>query len=206
MRAIRTYSRDEGLVNLRREQIARGASRLFVKKGYDKASIREIAKGCNMSIGTLYHYIGSKEDVLRLVFEYFMSREVRFREYVRELISLSPTEALRKAIDRYYRGVDDIQDMTLIAYQESMNLQRRVLERVLEQETNIIVAFEEILARGGESGEFRIDDINLVANNIVVIGDTWAFKRWFLSKRYTIEDYIREQSKIIFEGISSHNR
>lgn len=205
MSSIRTYSRDKDLVNLRREQIARSAALLFVKKGYAKASIREIAKVCHMSIGTLYHYVGTKEDILSLVFDYVMAREAQFTEIISSYDILPPTEALQKAIEDYYRGIDDIQDMVLLAYQESKNLQQKVRERTFEQEISIIKVFEEILARGCETGEFKVNDITLVANNIVVIGDTWAFRRWLLAKRYTLEEYIREQTNIIIEGIRSQN-
>jgi len=206
MLSIRTYSQDDNLVNTRREQIARGAARLLVKKGYDKTSIREIAKACHMSIGTMYHYVGSKEDILSLVFEYFMSRNVIFCEYVNSLKGLAPKEALMKAVERYFRGVDDIQDMALLAYQESRNLKRDVLKQVFEREKEIIGALEEILTKGCQTGEFKIDNVRLAASNIVVIGDSWALKRWLLSKHYTIDDYVREQTKILMEGISLHNK
>jgi AcrR family transcriptional regulator len=204
--SIRTYSRDKDLVNLRREQIARSAALLFVKKGYDKASIREIAKVCHMSIGTLYHYVGTKEDILSLVFDYVMAREAQFTAIISSYDILPPTEALQKAIENYYRGIDDIQDMVLLAYQESKNLQQKVRERTFEQEISIIKVFEEILVRGCETGEFKVSDITLAANNIRVIGDTWAFNRWLLAKRYTIEEYIREQTNLILDGIRSHSR
>ena len=159
-----------------------------------------------MSIGTLYHYVGKKEDILSLVFDYVMAREAQFTEIISSYDILPPTEALQKAIENYYRGIDDIQDMVLLAYQESKNLQQKVRERTFEQEISIIKVFEEILARGCEAGEFKVNDITLVANNIVVIGDTWAFRRWLLAKRYTLEEYIREQTNIIIEGIRSQNR
>jgi AcrR family transcriptional regulator len=204
--SIRTYSQDKDLVNLRREKIARSATILFVKKGYDKSNIREIAKVCGMSIGTLYHYVGSKYDILSLVFDYVMSREAQFGEIVSSFNTLPPTEALQKAIEVYYRNIHEIQDMVLLGYQESKSLQREVRERTFEQEKSINSEFEKILARGCETGEFKVSDITLAANNIRVIGDTWAFNRWLLAKRYTIEEYIREQTNLILDGIRSHSR
>lgn len=159
-----------------------------------------------MSIGALYHYVGSKDDILSLVVEFIMTQETLFSEYVSSYETLPPTEALRKAIENYYRGIDDIQDMVLLAYQESRNLHQKVRERVFEQEANIIRVFEEILNRGCQTGEFTVDDVTLVANNIVVIGDTWAFRRWLLAKRYTLDQYIKEQTDIIIDGIRSHTR
>jgi len=204
--SIRTYSRDKDLVNLRREQIARSAAVVFVKKGYDKASIREIAKACRMSIGSLYHYIGTKEDILRLVFEYLAFREREFIDSLSSYETLTPTELLRKAIGIYYQAIHDIQDIVVLAYQETKSLKRPEREFTFEKERIIISVFEELLDRGCKAGEFEINDITLVANNIVTIGDTWAFRRWLLQKRYTLEDYITEQTNIIIDGIRSRNR
>lgn len=204
--SIRTYSQDKELVNLRREQIAKSTARLFVKKGYDKTTIREIAKACCMSIGTLYHYIGSKEDILGLVFDYVMSSSLQLSERVSIYDTLPPTEAMQKAIEDYCQSVNDIQDMILLAYQESKSLQRRDRERTFEQEKVLISVFERILARGCKTGEFKVNDITLVSNNIVVIGDAWAFKRWLLAKQYTLQEYIKEQTNLILDQIRSHNR
>ncbi len=40
---------------------------LFQEKGFHRATTREIAKAAGFSIGTLYEYIRTKEDVLYLV-------------------------------------------------------------------------------------------------------------------------------------------
>lgn len=202
-RIMRTYCRDKQLVNLRREQIARYASRVFVHKGYTKTNIREIAKACRMSIGTLYHYIGSKEDILYLVFDYAMSRESKFIESISSTCdNLSPTEALRKAIEAYYQAIDEIQDTTVFMYQETKSLEPNARQHVLELERNMLSVFEKLLARGNESGEFKINDVSVAANNIVILGDAWAFRRWLLRKRYsTVEEYLREQTTHIFRGI-----
>lgn len=45
----------------------KGAVNLFIEKGFHRTTTREIAKASGFSIGTLYEYIGTKEDVLYLV-------------------------------------------------------------------------------------------------------------------------------------------
>ena len=69
-KGMRTFSSNEGLVSERREHIAKSVAPLFVKKGYGQTSIREIARACEMSMGHLYYYIGSKEDVLQIMMDY----------------------------------------------------------------------------------------------------------------------------------------
>lgn len=48
----------------RREQVLDGSARVFAEKGYDAASIRDIARSATMSAGGLYHYCSNKQDLL----------------------------------------------------------------------------------------------------------------------------------------------
>ena len=64
---IPSVVKNRKLVEKRRQQIIRGACDLFVRKGFHRTTTREIARECGLSIGTMYEYIQSKEDVLYLV-------------------------------------------------------------------------------------------------------------------------------------------
>ena len=66
-REVKSSVKDESLIEKRREQMIRGAVKLFKEKGFHRATTREIAKAAGFSIGTLYEYIRTKEDVLYLV-------------------------------------------------------------------------------------------------------------------------------------------
>ena len=46
-----------------RERIDRAAIRLFVERGVDGTSIRQIAKEAGISVGALYNHYPSKEDM-----------------------------------------------------------------------------------------------------------------------------------------------
>ena len=64
---VKSSVKDESLIEKRREQMIQGAVKLFKEKGFHRATTREIAKEAGFSIGTLYEYIRTKEDVLYLV-------------------------------------------------------------------------------------------------------------------------------------------
>lgn len=51
----------------RKRRIVDTALQLFSKNGYDKTSIRDIAKHANMSLGLLYNYFASKEQLLEAI-------------------------------------------------------------------------------------------------------------------------------------------
>lgn len=53
----------------RMHQILKHAARVFHEKGYDRATIRDVAKAAEMSLAGLYYYIKSKEELLFLIQE-----------------------------------------------------------------------------------------------------------------------------------------
>lgn len=50
-----------------RAKIIQTALALFSKQGFEKTSIREIAKAANISLGLLYNYFDSKEGLLKAI-------------------------------------------------------------------------------------------------------------------------------------------
>lgn len=77
--------KDQQLIKVRREQIIKGAIKLFKEKGFHKTTTREIASESGFSIGTLYEYIRTKEDVLFLVCD---SIHEQVRERIAQAIDL----------------------------------------------------------------------------------------------------------------------
>lgn len=49
--------------------ITQAALQEFAKKGYHQASVREIARAAGLSLAGLYHYVGSKSELLFLVID-----------------------------------------------------------------------------------------------------------------------------------------
>ena len=52
------------LIQARREQILAAAAEVFSQKGFQGATIREIAAGAGVAEGTLYNYFSSKREIL----------------------------------------------------------------------------------------------------------------------------------------------
>jgi AcrR family transcriptional regulator len=199
---IRTYSRNERLITERREHIARSVAPLFVKKGYERTSIREIADACAMSMGHLYYYIGGKEDVLQIMMDYDLHF---YNDFVKHIVSSSesmrPTEQLVTVIDQFFRGTDSVADFTLFFYQETKNLQPEARRIIMEREKSLVAEFEKILRRGVIAGEFKIDNVTIMANNIVLTCHMWVLRRWLLKKVCTLDEYIASQTEYILRAV-----
>jgi AcrR family transcriptional regulator len=197
--AIPTQVKDPELVERRRRQIADAAVRLFIKKGFHKTTTRQIARAAEISIGSLYEYFNCKEDILYLVCDFIHSE---MEQGVANAMAKAAggRDALAKVIREYFLVCHRMSDFILMIYQETQSLPSQWRKRVLENELRITGLLVGVLARLSKSGELpNLDErsIEITAHNIVVIGHMWTFRRWFLSKHYTIEDYIRIQTAAI---------
>jgi AcrR family transcriptional regulator len=196
---IPTYIKDPKLVRERRRQIVDASVQLFIAKGFHRTTTREIARATGISNGLLYEYVRSKEDVLYLVCDAIHAE-----------VEQGVAEALRKAsggrdvlaamIREYFLVCHRMSDHILLIYQETKTLPLHWQKKVLENEvrlTDIFVNALKILMSSGELSRMDSNSIELIAHNIVVLGHMWTFRRWYLSSRYTIEDYIQIQTDFI---------
>jgi TetR/AcrR family transcriptional regulator, cholesterol catabolism regulator len=201
-RKVLASVKDERLIEKRRGQMVKGAVTLFKEKGFHQTTTREIARAAGFSIGTLYEYIRQKEDVLYLVCDTIYD-QVHMRLEQDIDIKQGTIESLKQAIKSYFKVMCDMQDEVLIMYQETKSLSKEALPYVLKKEKNLATIFKEIIESCVESGELTLSEqeCELIAHNIVVQGQMWAFRRWELQKIYTHDQYIELQTKIILQGI-----
>jgi AcrR family transcriptional regulator len=203
-RSIRTYNKADELVASRRQDIAQCAKNLFVEKGYDKTSVREISDACGIGVGNIYRYVGSKEDILYMVLDYCISPIVQFcDDYSGNLESLEPTEALRNAMTRYYQMIGELKEVLLVAYLELRNMDANFRRQTLQTESRIVAVFERLLERGCEAGVFKVDNATLVAHSIVVLADMWAVRQWFFRGRYNLDEYVSVLTDFVLRAIQT---
>ena len=188
----------------RRRQVLMAAARLFLKKGIHKTTMREIARESGIVVGTLYHYINTKDDIMTLIMDEELTAVHDFiRDSERTLAKLGPVKTLRLTIDRYLHMIDVSQDLQVFWYQESGNILPDQRRRLLEVEDKLAAMYSKILQAGCRSGDFQVNDPLLTAHDIIVLGDMWAFRRWFTGKHCTLDEFIRHQTDLILAGISS---
>lgn len=196
---IPTQIKNRHLVELRRRQIIDAAVHLFIDKGFHKTTTRQIARAAGLSIGSLYEYIESKEDVLYLVCD---AIHAEIEQGVSEALNRARKghNSLADVIREYFLVCDRMNNHILLIYQETQSLPPQWRKKVLENEVRITGIFVEVLAKLIATGKLPALEekfIELVAHNITVLGHMWTFRRWYLARHYRIEDYIEMQSKFI---------
>lgn len=188
----------------RREQIVEAAVDLFISKGFHKTTTREIARASGFSIGTLYEYIESKEDVLYLVCDSIHTEvEKKMEEAMVE--SRTGAETLRHAIQGIIHVMNVVDDKVLLIYQEIKSLPSEPMQYVLKREEQISEFFEQILRKGIDDRSLSLDPnfVKLMANNIIVLAEMWVFRRWALRKHYTLDEYIEMQTNLLLSSFQA---
>jgi len=198
---IPTQVKNPDLVERRRRQIADAAVQLFMEKGFHKTTTRQIAQAAGISIGSLYEYFTCKEDILYLVCDSIHSEVERG---VTEAMARASEGrmVLAEVVREYFMVCNRMSDFILLIYQETHSLPAQWQQRVLENElriTGLLVAVLARLAAAGTLPAMEDNQIEIAAHNIVVLGHTWTFRRWYLARHYSIEDYIRLQTDFIMK-------
>ena len=199
IKGISTQIKNPDLVEQRHRQIVDAAVQLFIKQGFHKTTTRQIARAAGFSIGLLYEYIASKEDILYLVCDAIHAEVERG---VSEAMTRASggRSSLAEVIREYFLVCNRMSDHILLIYQETQSLPPQWRKKVLENEVRITGIFMDVLERLISSGDLpHLSEryMELIAHNISVLGHMWTFRRWFLARHYSIDDYIVLQTQFI---------
>jgi AcrR family transcriptional regulator len=190
---IRSGITNDNLLLKRRREIVLKSSKVFLKKGFDRTTVPELAKEMGMSVGGLYRYIGSKEDFIRLIIEHMdYQNYINLTEHSRVMDKLPPIEALTVGIEIFYKLVDELETFYNFLNHVMVNLSPENRKKLVNSELNIIVQFESVIKRGIALGLFKAEDPSYLAHLIVLAGHGWANRNWYLKDKYTIEQYIQK--------------
>lgn len=207
MRKVRTFSSDKELVNQRRNYIVKIATGLIAKKGYNRVNTRELAAALGMSTGGLYHYIGSKEDILYLIINFTseLTSQVldRLQAYLKDM---TPIVAIIESIRIYLETIEGYRDFHNFLNHIMLSLSVNDRKIIYQSESRVVEYFENLLQSGVEKGDFEIQDSKLIAHNIVAIAHTWANRGWYLKRYYTLEKYTQEEIAVILQQITKLSR
>lgn len=198
---VKTRIKSAELIRRRRKQIIDAAIRLFTAKGFHNATVREIADEAGLTMGSLYNYINSKEDIIYIVYDYIT--EI-LREEAREAIKgiSDPKERLRAAVRQNLQSVYHHQDIVMFIYKASSHLDKESLYDVLSRETEYIQFFEDLLR--GYFAENPVDEsrLKLAADLLTYIPVIMTFRRWSLRRRFTsMEEVMEGILAFILKGI-----
>lgn len=127
----------------RRQALLHTAAREFAQRGYQATSMGDLSSASGLAAGGLYHYIGSKEELLFAILAQLMDPLLEDARAI-EASGAPAEEQLRELLRVWLAHIERHHDHMLVFTQE-----RRVLERDerWKQVRESRQAFEEVLGR-----------------------------------------------------------
>lgn len=146
----------------RRDAIIDTSARLFARRGYHATGIAELCTANDLGKGALYHYIGSKEELLAAIHDRVMDEVMMGAARVADAGG-SPTEQLAMHGDALLDVIHRYPDHVWVFLHEFPALTGERAERFRRRRRDYERQVEAVLRAGVETGEFRSVDPWLTA-------------------------------------------
>ena len=146
----------------RRKYLIDAAAKAFAEGGYKETSIADLTAATGLAAGGIYHYIGSKENLLIAICDDLLAPLL---EQGREIVAredLPPERRLRGLIRAWLAHVETHRAHMLVFAQERHLIEREPQWRaVRRQRKQFEQLLDDILASGEAAGTMRFDDRGL---------------------------------------------
>jgi AcrR family transcriptional regulator len=177
---IHSAAKNTDLIQRKRQQIVDGACQVFFEKGYHPTTIRDIARACDMSMGQLYHYITSKDDVLYLVHRHVQSTWHKYLENSNYEEIKDPIQKLSKALHRTLKFAFENRRLLQFVNAESKYLDKKHLEVVLDMDERNVIGFWHKMLREVNAKKSIKGDLGFLASLITYLVVFPALRGWTL--------------------------
>ncbi|RYY41831.1 MAG: TetR/AcrR family transcriptional regulator [Chitinophagaceae bacterium] len=142
--------------NEKQLQIIRTAEALFAQKGYEGASVRDIAEAAGVNSAMISYYFGSKEGLIKALFE---ERTTDMALKVDALLrndALSPWEKIESLIDDYVdRIAAKVQFHKIMMYEQMLEKNSFLTQLLNELRMRNIEKVRALLKQGQDAGIFN---------------------------------------------------
>ncbi|MFC5682983.1 TetR/AcrR family transcriptional regulator [Flavobacterium sp. MAHUQ-51] len=188
--------------NEKQIQILLIAEKLFAENGFEKTSIRTIAKEADINIAMVSYYFGSKEKLLEALIIYRTSDlKIKIENLSHE--KLDPVEKIDKLIELYINRIRCNKGIYRILHFEFSSEEKEDKLKVLnEVRDKNLKSLETIIHEGQEKGIFR-KDVNIPLIPPTIMGTFFHFsmnKAYFkkllnLETDEAFEEYLQTKFK-----------
>lgn len=202
---VQTNIKNQELVNKRRRQIIESSTKLFFEKGFDQTTMRDISRASGLTMGSLYDYIETKEDILFLVYTDLLDRVYEginaaaglenWTERPKDIAVL-----LRHHLEQMYGLTQAVQ----LLYRESWARGRKMHEQMRAIDQQYVEEFARLLENGNKAGVFKVEEPRIVANLIILTVALPAIREWGVYK-IDREKLISNVVEFIIRGLSPFN-
>lgn len=188
-------------VSSRRRQLLDAAVAVMERTGFHQMSMQALADEAQVSVGLIYKYFDSKEEILLDaivgILEAFSDQLAPAMEAAGE----DPVDRIAAGFDRYVRIIDANRHAVALTYRESRTLPPEGRARIMELEVATAAPLRAAVESGIAAGVFAAVDVDLMVYDLVMLAHAWALKHWHFGRLYDLDTYIHKQFGFAFNTL-----
>lgn len=173
---------------------------LFYRRGFQAATLREIAERVGMRVGSLYNHIESKNELLFEIMEKVMTDLLDEQRSI--AISPDPVGRLRDLVHHHVRFHAHRVKEEFIGNSELRSLDPKQRARIVALRGEYEALFEDVLSEGISAGVFVAVDVKVAVYGILALASgvaAWYSPRGRLSADQIAEDY----AALVVRGVAT---
>ncbi len=140
----------------KKNHILQTAEKLFAEKGYDAATVRDIADEAGVNLAMISYYFGSKEKMLESLFH---ERMVATKLKVEQLMhndNISPFGKVEIMLDEYIKKVITNQNFySILLCEQVMKKNHEIIKLLKELKLGYATMFRELVKEGQKKKVFK---------------------------------------------------
>jgi AcrR family transcriptional regulator len=137
------------------ERLLAEATRLFAERGYDRTSVQEIVEAAGVTKGALYHYFGSKDDLLHEIYARVLRLQTERLDAIAARSGVPVRERLAEAAaDVVVTSIENLDD-TKIFFRSMHQLSPEKQQAVRAERRRYHERFRALVEEGQRTGHFR---------------------------------------------------
>lgn len=178
----------DGEAGERQAEILRAATRVFAQRGYHHATIEEVAGELSLTKAGVYHYFGSKQQILEAICNQAIDASGAVLKKALDEPG-NPTERLRRAAEAYASLVllDDSLSVFIRFFDD---LSPPVRAQIRKRRKRIARLLYRTLEQGVAAGEFETPDLDIAVHSFFGIVN-WSYT-WYARGGRLTSDEVRE--------------
>ena len=185
-----------------RDQIVNASLKLFLEKGYQATTIQEIIDAANCSKGGFYHHFVSKEDLLYLIHDTFITYELQQAEAVLKLPGTASSR-LRQMIIDLVESIELYRPHVTVFFEERRLLSYEKFALVKQKRDVYEHLFQRVVEEGIQTGEFRADTDSRVIVFAIFGMCNWTYQWLQSNKGYGVRAIGQMFCDLLFQGLQS---
>ncbi len=159
------------------------------KKGFKSMSMRDLSQECGLSMGALYNYFSTKDELLEMLQH---QRRAITGKILEERIAAesAPPARLKAAVFTHLFLSEAMQPWFYFSFMETKNLSQAEKQKAVESELATEKMICDILIQGQEQNVFHLHDPRLGASMIKAMLQDWYLKRGkYAGKSISVDQY-----------------